>query len=185
MHAEYTLLMSLTLDGETTAAESHRLQEHLRACGGCAALWERWQAMDRRLAAAPLVTPPADLVDKVAARLEAHELRRRRARWLGSGLLASWLAVVLFGLAAVAILTIWGTRHPAEARMALVGTLRLVDGVSWLLIGLVTRVGELGAPTVAAGFGMVATLTCALGMLWLWVMGRSQIWLRRSATVAE
>jgi predicted anti-sigma-YlaC factor YlaD len=185
MHAEYTLLMSVALDGQATDAETHRLREHLRSCADCAALWERWQVMDRRLAAAPLVAPPEDLVDKVAARLEAHELRRRRARWLGSGLLASWLAVLLFGLAAAATLTIWGARHPAEVRMALVEMLRLVDGVSWLLIGLVTRVGRLGAPTVAAGFGMVATLTCALGMLWLWVMGRSQIWLRRSAPVAE
>jgi anti-sigma factor RsiW len=185
MHAEYTLLMSLALDGEVSAAETHRLREHVRTCSDCAAIWERWQAMDRRLTAAPLVAPPVDLVDKVAARLEARELRRRRARWIGSGLMASWLAVVLLGLAAIAVLVIWGTRHPAEASTVLVGSLRLVDGVSWLLISLAAHIGNLGAPTVAAGVGLMAILTCVLGMLWLWVMGRSHVWLGQLTPVAE
>lgn len=185
MHDEYTLLMSLALDEEATAAETHRLREHLRACGECAALWERWQALDRRLSVAPLAAPPAHLAAKVAARLEAHELRRRQAWRFGSGLLASWLTVVALGVAAVALLVIWGTHYPAAARAALAGPLRLVEGISWLVVSLLVWVGRLGAPTVAAGFGIVATLTCALGMLWLWVMGRSQIWLRRSAPIGE
>lgn len=185
MHAEYTLMMSLTLDGEVTAAETHRLREHLRMCDECAAIWERWQAMHRRFVAAPSVAPPADLVEKVAARLEAHELRRRRVRWISSGLLVSWLAVVLLGLMALAVLAIWVTRYPGDARTALVGVLRLVDAASWVLVSVATQVGNLGVPAVAAGFGLVALLTCALGMLWLWVMGRSHVWLGRSAAVAE
>lgn len=185
MHADYTLLMSLALDDEATAAETHRLQEHLRGCGECAALWERWQALDHRFSVAPAAAPPADLAVRVAARLEAHELRRRDMHRFGSGLLAGWLAVVVLGVVAGALLTIWGAHHPAEARLALAGSLKLVEGASWLVFSLLVWAGRLGAPTVAAGFGIVATLTCALGMLWLWVVGHSQNWLRQAAPLGD
>lgn len=176
MHADYTLLMSLVLDGEATHAEEGRMREHLRACGACAGTWARWQAMDRRLAAAPFVAPSVDLVDRVMAQVEARELRRRRVRWMGSGLLVGWLGVALVGLAVIAALIILGTRHPNEARSVFSAALQLFNGASWLLIGLVTFVGRLGAPAVAAGAGLLATLTCVLGMLWLWVIGRSHTW---------
>jgi predicted anti-sigma-YlaC factor YlaD len=176
MHADYTLLMSLVLDDEATPTEEGRLREHLRACGACAGVWTRWQAMDYRLAAVPFVAPPANLVDTVMAQVEARELRRRRARWLGSGLLVSWLAVALISLGIIATLVVLGTRHPGEAKMVFSGALQFLTGMSWLLIGLVTFMRGLGAPAIAAGVGVWATLTCMLGMAWLWVIGRSHIW---------
>ena len=55
--------------------------------------------------------------------------------------------------------------------MVFSGALQFVNSVSWLLIGLVTFLRGLGAPAIAAGVGVWATLTCMLGMAWLWVMG--------------
>jgi len=174
MHGDYTLLMSLALDGEATPAEESRLQEHLRTCTACAAIWDRWQILDRRLATAPLVAPPADLVAKVMAQVDERELRRRRARWFGSGLLVSWLGVILLGLAVTATLVILGTRYPQLVRTALAGAFEVIDGIGWLLIGLTTCASNLGAPAIAASVGLLATLTCILGMLWLWIMGHNR-----------
>ncbi len=83
MHSEYTLLMSLALDDEAGAADLARLHAHLATCAECRKVWARWQEMDRRFQAEPLVTAPVDLAHQVAARLEERELQRRRAALAG------------------------------------------------------------------------------------------------------
>jgi anti-sigma factor RsiW len=174
MHNDYTLLMSMMLDGEATAAEESAVREHLRMCGSCAAIWERWQAVDRRLAAAPLLAPAADLTDRVMARVQAQELRRRRLRWLGSGLFGMWLTISLVGLLTIGGLTYWSIQHPHAVSQAFFAVLQVVDGLSWIALDLWRFLSRLGAPTLAAGVGLLALLTCAFAMLWLWVMGRGR-----------
>jgi len=171
MHADYTMLMSVVLDGEATPDEMQRLREHLRACAACAGVWERWQAVDRRLDAAPLVSPALTFTENVMARIEAQSLKRRRARWLGSGLFMTWLAGSLLGLAVIGALVYWGSQYPGQASGAFFAALKGVDSATWILLGLLRFMGGVGAPALAAGVGLLATLTCLLGMLWLWVVG--------------
>ena len=95
------------------------------------------------------------------------------------------MGVVLVGLAIVAALFVLYTRRPDEARSVFSAAWQLANGVSWLLISLVTLAGRLGAPAVAAGAGLLATLTCVLGMLWLWVVGRSHNWRAQPVSAAQ
>ena len=174
MHADYTMLMSVVLDSEATADEMQRLREHLRACAACASVWERWQAADRRLGAAPRVAPAPTFTESVMARIAAQSLRQRRARWLGSGLLGAWLVGSLSGLAVIGALVYWGSQYQGQASGAFFAALKGVDSATWILLDLLRLMGGVDAPALAAGVGLLATLTCLLGMLWLWLVGRGQ-----------
>ena len=142
MHTDYTMLMSLMLDGEATQADERRLREHLRTCAACAGVWQRWQAVDRRLAAAPLMTPAHQLHRQDHGRIEAQKSKRRRTRWLGSGLLASWLAVSLIGLVVVGVLVYWGSQNPQQASGAFFAVLK---GVALRLGSCSVSCGSWGA----------------------------------------
>jgi anti-sigma factor RsiW len=178
MHTDYTMLMSLVLDEAASPDEEHRLLEHLRTCTACANIWERWQGVDRRLAAAPLVIPAVDLTDKVMASIAVRE-RDGRARRLSSGLVIGLLAASLMGLAAVSVLIFWGIQNPQQASGTFFAVLKGVNAATWILLGLLRAIGYIGAPTLAAGVGLLATATCLLSMLWLWVVGRSRILMRK------
>ena len=88
MHSDYTMLMSVALDDEATPDELQRLREHVRTCAACAGIWERWQVVDRRFDAAPLMTPAPNFADAVMARIEARSLQRRQTRRYATGLVA-------------------------------------------------------------------------------------------------
>lgn len=176
MHTEYTFLMSLALDGEASVTEMAQLHGHLRNCATCADIWARWQAVDRRLAAASPALPTVDLAAQVTARVEAYELRRRRSRWLGSGFLLSWIGVVLGCAAIIAVGIGWAQTHPDLPAAVFSALKQLIGVVGWFLGGLEAFARSLGAPTLALGFGLLASVTCLLGMAWLWLMGRSPGW---------
>jgi anti-sigma factor RsiW len=173
MHAEYTMLMSVALDDEATPAEQQRLRDHLRTCTACAGVWERWQAVDRRLDAAPLMIPAPSFVGTVMARIEAQALEPKRARWLNSRLVVIMLvAGLLFALALTGLLLYWGAQNPAQVSNVFFAALRGAGTATWVFLGFLRLMGGVGAPTLAAGVGLLATLTCLLSMLWLWVIGR-------------
>ena len=172
MHSDYTLLMSVALDDEATPDELHRLREHVRTCAACAGIWERWQVVDRRFDAAPLVTPAPSFADTVMARIEAQSLQRQQTRRLGSSLLVLWLTVTLLGLAILGGVLYWGAQNPDQVSGVFFAALRGVGTATWIFLGILRLMGGVGAPTLAAGVGLLATLTCLLSMLWLWVVGR-------------
>jgi predicted anti-sigma-YlaC factor YlaD len=174
MHSDYTLLMSVALDDEATPDELQRLREHVRTCAACAGVWERWQVVDWRLDAAPLVTPAPTFTASVMARIEARSLQRRRTRRLGSGLIALCLAVSLLGLAILGGALYWGAHDPAQVSNVFFAFLRGVGAATWIFLGFLWLMGGVGAPTLAAGVGLLATLTCLLSTLWLWVVSRSR-----------
>lgn len=172
MHDEYTTLMSLVLDREAVPAEVQRLQEHLRSCRSCAETWQQWQILDHRLAASPMVAVPVGLAERAVARLDHAELRRRRMRWLGRGLLAG-----LVGLVGAAAL--WGglafTWFHASTAMLAEWVFIVAQWISALLLlgrGAWAAVSSLGAPTLAGAVGLLACATCILGMTWLWLVPR-------------
>jgi predicted anti-sigma-YlaC factor YlaD len=173
MHTEYTMLMSVALDDETTPAEQQRLRDHLRTCTACSGVWERWQAVDRRFDAAPLITPSATFADTVMARIEAQALKPQRARWLNARLAVSLLAAgLLIALVLTGLLVYWGAQNPAHVSNAFFAVLRGVGAAAWVFLGILRLMGGVGAPTLAAGVGLLATLTCLFSILWLWVVGR-------------
>jgi anti-sigma factor RsiW len=177
------MLMSVALDDEATPEELQRLREHLRACSACAGVWEQWQAVDRRLDAAPLAAPEFAFADRVMARIEVQSARRRQARWLSSGVIAVCLAGLLLGLALIGALAYWGAQNPGQASGVMFAALKAVGSATWILLGVLRLMGGVGAPTLAAGIGLLATLTCLLGMLWLWLVGRAQVRITETAPV--
>ena len=173
MHAEYTMLMSVALDNEATPTEQQRLRDHLRTCAACAEVWERWQAVDRRLEAAPLMIPSPSFADTVMARIEAQALKPQRARWLDTRLVMVLLAAgLLLALVLTGVLFYWGAQNPAQVSNIFFTALRGVGTTTWVFLGFLRLMSGVGAPTLAAGVGLLATLTCLLSMLWLWVVGR-------------
>jgi predicted anti-sigma-YlaC factor YlaD len=172
MHSDYTMLMSVALDGEATPDELERLREHVRTCAGCAGIWERWQVVDRRFDAAPPMTPAFNFADAVIARIEARSLKRQRTRRYAAGLVALALAVSLLGLVTIAGLLYWGAQNPSQVSGVFFAALRGVGTATWIFLGFLRLMGGVGAPTLAAWVGLLATLTCLLSMLWLWVVGR-------------
>lgn len=170
MHSEYTLLMSLALDDEAAAAELARLHAHLATCTECRRIWARWQEMDRRLQAEPLLVAPAGLAQQVAARLEERELQRRRMRWLGSGLALGWLALIFLGVLAAGGLFAWLSANLQQVGVLASTAAQALTAFNGLLRGVVAAAGSIGAPVLAAILGCLACLTCGLGMVWLWLV---------------
>ncbi len=168
MHGEYTLLMSLALDDEADADDLARLAAHLAACADCREVWARWQEMDRRLRAEPLVAAPVGLARRVAVRLGEHE--QRRARWLSSGLALGWLALVLLGLLAAVGMFVWLVIHLHQTGALASFATQILTAFNGLLRGVAAVVDSIGMPTLAAVMGGLACLTCGLAMVWLWLI---------------
>src|SRR5512139_136178 len=99
-HTDFTMLMSLVLDDEATAAEAARLREHLAGCDMCARTWQRWQELDRRFTLAPVQPAPIDFAASVAARLDERMTEQVRRRWLMAGLALSWIVAMLVAVLA-------------------------------------------------------------------------------------
>ncbi len=95
MHEDYTMLISLVLDGEATPAEQDQLEKHLRECATCGMLWENWRAMDRLLATAPSVSAPPGLLESLLARIAVHEARQARRRWMALGAAAAFIILAI------------------------------------------------------------------------------------------
>lgn len=168
-HDEYLLLMSLALDEEAAPVELDRLHAHLRTCPACAQAWEAWSGLDRQLAAAPMIAPPPDLADRVMSRVRQAALAKQRRTWLGWGAWAGAISLVTG-------LIFWG----ALAFLWLGGQLIVVGDVLlswleafWLLVrGLIAAVASIGVPALASALVTLSVVTCALGLLWLWLLAR-------------
>jgi anti-sigma factor RsiW len=163
--------MSLALDHEANAAQMDALHAHLRGCAGCAAAWARWQALDARFRAAPMLAAPPQLAERVLARLATRRRRRFWRGWLGAGLFIAWLAVA--GVILLALLggAWWGLTHPLHASLALSAAARLLSGVLWPVRSagvMLTSAGVSPQAGVAAYLG----LTSLLCGVWVWLVIR-------------
>lgn len=84
-------LMDEVLDGRVNSERQAALLAHTADCAACRAEWLAIQEVDRMLAAAPPVPPPADFTSKVMARLP----RRRPAQNPWAGALVLFAGAVL------------------------------------------------------------------------------------------
>jgi anti-sigma factor RsiW len=171
-HAEYTLLMSLVLDGEACADDEVLLREHLRSCDECRDTWQRWRELDRRLMAAPVIAAPVDFSALILAQIDTRVAEERRRRWFITSFAGAWLAAVAVSLMALAIVNGWHLQlAPAEGPLAAAWA-GVTSATGWLFSEMAAFFGEVGAPTIAAATGALLCLTCALTMVWLWVVAR-------------
>jgi anti-sigma factor RsiW len=70
-------MMSERLDGRLGSAEIATLEDHMVVCSECQTEWQKLQALDQLLAAAPVVRPPVRVRVQVMARLSRRDQARR------------------------------------------------------------------------------------------------------------
>lgn len=95
--------MSLKLDGRLAATEEADLQRHLDSCAACSQAWRRWQQVEALFAGAPMAQPPADLVQRVMARLD----RRPQPRAVGGSVLVMGLGLATVAAALAVPVVLW------------------------------------------------------------------------------
>jgi anti-sigma factor RsiW len=173
MHDEFTSLMSLVLDREATPGQAAVLHRHVSDCAECAATWQEWQAMDVRLAAAPVVLPPASLMVGVAARLAERNAQRQRRHRLASGLLLAWGGTLGALWLVTLIVAAWGYSHPLEAGLLLSSGAQVVTSLTGLLSGVQSFLHSLGEPVLALLSACFVSLIAGLVLMWVWVIFRS------------
>ncbi len=171
-HAEYTMLMSLVLDGEADADEEVRLREHLRGCDDCRQTWQRWRELDRRLLATPAIPAPVDFSALVLAQLDTRVAQERQRRWLIAGLTFAWLGAVVVALVSLALANGWHLQLAPDQGPLAAAWAGLSSTGSWALREISAFLVEIGAPTIAAVTGAALVLACGLAMMWLWVVAR-------------
>jgi hypothetical protein len=148
------LIESIAADDEPVREE---LSRHIETCARCASALERARQIDRWLAAAPSVVPPAGFARKVVGRLHAERWRFERKLDLGFNLaIAVGLLVVTAG--------VW-------MLLNISGLTAVVEDVTRIYVDsmgtLATRV-TIALPTYFAAFALVMT---ALGVWW-WAENR-------------
>ena len=173
-HSEYTLWMSLALDGMLTPTQERRLQSHLAECARCRALWERFALLDDRLRAEPAVMPAPGFTARVEARLRAQ--RRRRYGVLG-GVLMLLSALSLWSLSAMALLGLagWWLAHRPHVLIRLIEFLT----TSAALLAAMNRVfqmmwASLTAPPMQPVLLGYAVFMLILSLLWWRLAGRER-----------
>jgi len=181
MHTHYTRLMSLVLDDEATASQKADLQRHLAACPACATTWTQWQTLDVRLAAAPRLTPPPNLVAQVLGRLEERRLRQRRRRWIGSGLLVAWIGIAVASGLLLAGLLLWGLMHPLEGGLFATWAARLLSNLFRLVEVFYGCLSLAAGSFLGWGAAFCVALTACLAALWVWAVGHFGRWPREGA----
>jgi anti-sigma factor RsiW len=184
MHHEFTSLMSLVLDREATPAQATALRQHIAGCSECTATWREWQAVDVRLAAALVVSPPASLMVDVAARLVERNAQRQRRRRVASALLLAWGGTLGALWLVTLVLAAWGYSHPLEAGLLLSSGAQVMTSLTELLSGAQSFLRSLGQPVLALLSACFVSLTAGLVLLWVWVMVRSDV-PQGSVSIAE
>ena len=89
-------LLSAHLDGELSAEESSRVEQHLAGCPACATELEATRTVRSRLRDAPAVDPPFGFLERVT--LPSGQARARRRHWQAAawvvGVAAAWVLVL-------------------------------------------------------------------------------------------
>lgn len=100
MQEEFTLLMSLRLDGLLAPDELAKFEDYLRRYPSFARQWREWQQIHARMANAPHMEPPSLFVNQVELRLMQMERRRHLLHGL---LLGAFLALLWGALSATVV----------------------------------------------------------------------------------
>jgi anti-sigma factor RsiW len=159
--------MAAALDGPLPPPARAALDDHLRECGACRAVWEALVEIDSLLAAAPAVAPPAGFAARMNARMAARSSRRRT---IGGGFILALAALALLVLvgAPLAGLAVALLRQPdaiiglARALAALINVCGAVGGGLWL--ALTALLDWTAGQPLAGGLTLAA-----LPLVWAWL----------------
>jgi anti-sigma factor RsiW len=173
-HTDYTLWMSLALDGMLAPDEERALHIHLDICPACHAMWQTWASLDRQLRAVPVVAPAPGFVARVEARQRARDLRRRGAiggLLLLSGAISIWSALSL----SVALVCVWWLANHLPVFIPLMRFVTAAIDAITIWFKLARMLGEslvaLSAQPIVAAYAIVVLI---LAMVWMRVV----IWQR-------
>jgi anti-sigma factor RsiW len=166
-------LMSLTLDGLTTAAQDQAFTTHLATCPRCATTWEAMQQASALLWSSPMLDAPAGFVDSVMLGLERRQQTRRR--WVRGLFLGGIALISLAGVAGAAMLLWFGSALPPV--VALRGSLDiLLDQIVRLAVtagaGAQVLFRLLGPSAVVLLLGGVSFVAASSIGLWAWALAR-------------
>jgi predicted anti-sigma-YlaC factor YlaD len=173
-HERYASLMSVCLDGAATREEWLELAGHLDSCSACAAIWERWQEVDRLLSTTPSVAPSRSLAEGVSERLSQSSSRESQWGWLTVGVALVGTMSLGTSCLAFASLLWWGWRHPLELVAVLSAGAKLVSGMSWVLAGIESMVESIGGPGLTALLAWCLIGAGGLAVFWISDVARAR-----------
>ena len=163
--------MMLALDGELGPTERVALEDHLARCPTCWLEWQRLQALEQVLRAAPLVPAPLGFTGRTLARLD----RRRRVGRLALGglaLTAGMTAVVAMSVApTLRDLPVMAGSLLTLSRAGAVLAVSLLDVARSVLDSLWLSLGALVLPTASLALCGLCMAMLA-GLLWLTLVRR-------------
>ena len=175
---EFSLLMSLSLDGLLDEEEAAVFDRYLTQYGALAKQWQDWQSMHQQMSAMPHAMPTPNFV----GRFEVHLAQQERRRRLWQGMWIGLLTLVLWVSATIGLLSI-GT-YIFVNQSAVIGD--VIHNVIYLWAAFAAWIGSLGTTINAfaatpQGVGLgIGYLVLALGMLTGWFA-----FLRRSTQLVD
>jgi len=120
-----TSLSSQYFHGELTAAEDHRVAEHLRVCGACRGEYEAVKAGVRTAGEIKVISAPESVWDKVISNLDGGQLRAARPWFLRP--LAIAAAIVLMVAVSLLLLQQHSSDQSSHWNVARVGGVPRID----------------------------------------------------------
>lgn len=176
LHEDYSLLMSLALDGLLDDNDRAQLDAHLAACPACHATWLKWQHIGQIMTVEPFAGPRQNLalgVDRALRRAEMLKERLLAALLVGGGT----LAVLVMGLLSVVLFTGVRLLLSTEARLQAGETVSFVRQFITLLVANLATVRDavlvmLPNPMLLL---LVASLLAAAGVAWAQLVFRSAL----------
>ncbi len=176
-HSEqFSLLMSMDLDGLLDAADKSNMLQHLASCPSCQAEWLAMQRVSALLESADLTGPPLGFAVRVERRLEEKARKRQRAlRGLavvtGSLSLAGTTVAATTALVFALLIWLW----PGSQNVLQPGGSPLSQLAS--SIGLLGKGMTLFLKDVFLTFGIPLLLLAGTGLavvsaVWAWLFSR-------------
>jgi anti-sigma factor RsiW len=94
---EVEKLITLYIDGEISRQDSHEVEEHVRNCRRCTAVFEEARELKDLVSRLPMEKAPADLCARIRAQVTATAGRELGLNFLRMGAAAAVLALAVYG----------------------------------------------------------------------------------------
>ncbi|MGD8465592.1 MAG: zf-HC2 domain-containing protein [Anaerolineae bacterium] len=165
---QFSLLMSLALDGMLAADEQRQLHQHLAGCAVCRAEWEAMQQASLLFDQPDMIGPPLGFAVRVERRLERQSQKQKRAfgglAVLTSSLSLAGITVAVVLLVALAVLA-WSSLGPEGAS----AVSQVASGVGLMGKGATLFLKELVARYVIPLLAVVGIGLVVLIGIWAWL----------------
>jgi anti-sigma factor RsiW len=165
---QFSLLMSLALDGMLSVGEKRQLHGHLSRCAFCRAEWEAMQQAALLFDQSDMVGPPLGFAVRVERQLERRSQKQKRAfggfAVLTSSLSLAGITVAVVLLIALAVLA-WNSLGPQGAN----AVTQVASGVGLMGKGATLFLKELLLRYVTPLLALVGIGLVVLIGIWTWL----------------